>query len=129
MKFYCQSTDGKPNKDSPCKLNGPFHLAIDQQDRIWITNAIGDTVTRFPGKRSEQSRGVSHRRRQRQGHGDRQQWQRLDYQHGGLRIDSGNKLRLLALKLRGGPLSAIDRVVVKDLGVSSRLGKRLDVAP
>ena len=47
-KFYCQSTDGKPNKDSPCKLNGPFHLAIDQQDRIWITNAIGDTVTRFP---------------------------------------------------------------------------------
>ena len=28
-------------------LNGPFHLAIDQQDRIWITNAIGDTVTRF----------------------------------------------------------------------------------
>ena len=48
VKFYCQSTDGKPNKDSPCKLNGPFHLAIDQQDRIWITNAIGDTVTRFP---------------------------------------------------------------------------------
>jgi hypothetical protein len=47
-KFYCQSTDGKPNKDSACKLSGPFHLAIDQQDRIWITNAIGDTVTRFP---------------------------------------------------------------------------------
>jgi hypothetical protein len=47
-KFYCESTDGKPNKDSPCKLSGPFHLAIDQQDRIWITNAIGDTVTRFP---------------------------------------------------------------------------------
>ena len=48
VKFFCQSTDGKPNKDSPCKLNGPFHLAIDQQDRIWITNAISDTVTRFP---------------------------------------------------------------------------------
>jgi streptogramin lyase len=47
-KFFCESTDGKPNKDSPCKLSGPFHLAIDQQDRIWITNAIGDTVTRFP---------------------------------------------------------------------------------
>jgi streptogramin lyase len=44
-KFYCQSTDGKPNKDSPCKLNGPFHLAIDQQDRIWITNSIGDNIT------------------------------------------------------------------------------------
>lgn len=48
VKFFCQSTDGKPNKDSPCKLTGPFHLAIDQQDRIWITNAIGDHVTRFP---------------------------------------------------------------------------------
>ncbi len=47
-KFYCQSTEGKPNKDSACKLSGPFHLAIDQQDRIWITNTIGDTVTRFP---------------------------------------------------------------------------------
>ena len=48
VKFFCQSTDGKPNKDSRCKLSGPFHLAIDQQDRIWITNAIGDHVTRFP---------------------------------------------------------------------------------
>ena len=34
-KFFCKSTGGKPNKDSPCKLSGPFHLAIDQQDRIW----------------------------------------------------------------------------------------------
>jgi hypothetical protein len=25
--FYCQSTDGKPNKDSPCKLNGPIPLS------------------------------------------------------------------------------------------------------
>jgi hypothetical protein len=48
VKFFCRSTDGKPNKDSPCKLSSPFHLAIDQQDRIWITNAVGDTVTRFP---------------------------------------------------------------------------------
>jgi hypothetical protein len=47
-KFFCEAPDGKPNKDGPCKLSGPFHLAIDQQDRIWITNAIGDTVTRFP---------------------------------------------------------------------------------
>jgi hypothetical protein len=47
VKFFCRSTDGRPNKDSPCKLNGPFHLAIDQQDRIWITNAVGDTVTRL----------------------------------------------------------------------------------
>jgi streptogramin lyase len=26
----------------------PFHLAIDQQDRIWISNAAADFVTRFP---------------------------------------------------------------------------------
>jgi len=48
VKFFCQSTDGRPNSESPCKLNAPFHLAIDQQDRIWITNAVGDHVTRFP---------------------------------------------------------------------------------
>jgi hypothetical protein len=47
-KFFCGAPAGTPNKDGPCKLSGPFHLAIDQQDRIWITNAIGDTVTRFP---------------------------------------------------------------------------------
>lgn len=48
VKFFCQAPAGTPNKDGPCKLNGPFHLAIDQQDRIWITNAVGDTATRFP---------------------------------------------------------------------------------
>jgi len=33
----------------PCRsLRGPFHLGIDQQDRIWVTNAAGDFVTRFP---------------------------------------------------------------------------------
>jgi len=47
-RFFCRSNDVRPNKDSPCKLNGAFHLAIDQQDRIWITSAVGDTVTRFP---------------------------------------------------------------------------------
>jgi hypothetical protein len=26
----------------------PFHLVIDQQDRIWISNAAADFVTRFP---------------------------------------------------------------------------------
>jgi hypothetical protein len=33
----------------PCKsLKSPFHLGIDQQDRIWVTNAASDHVTRFP---------------------------------------------------------------------------------
>lgn len=33
----------------PCKsFLGPFHLAIDQQDRIWVTNGAGAHATRFP---------------------------------------------------------------------------------
>jgi hypothetical protein len=33
----------------PCKsFLAPFHLAIDQQDRIWVTNVFGAHVTRFP---------------------------------------------------------------------------------
>ena len=36
-------------KDSPCSaFAGPFHLGIDQQDRIWVTNAFGGWVSRFP---------------------------------------------------------------------------------
>ncbi len=36
-------------KDPPCKsFAGPFHLGIDQQDRIWVTSALADSVTRFP---------------------------------------------------------------------------------
>jgi hypothetical protein len=35
----------------PCKsLVGPFHLGIDQQDRIWVTNAFADHATRFPAR-------------------------------------------------------------------------------
>ena len=33
----------------PCKsFRAPFHLGIDQQDRIWVTNSGVDHVTRFP---------------------------------------------------------------------------------
>ena len=35
--------------EEPCKsFLGPFHLGIDQQDRIWVTNAFARHVTRFP---------------------------------------------------------------------------------
>jgi hypothetical protein len=47
VQFYCQNKTGDPLKN-PCKLVGPFALAIDQQDRIWVTNAIADHVVRFP---------------------------------------------------------------------------------
>ena len=30
------------------QVDGPFHLAVDQQDRIWVTNGGSNTVTRFP---------------------------------------------------------------------------------
>jgi hypothetical protein len=41
----------------PCKsFSGPFHLGIDQQDRIWVTNAFGSWVTRFPA--SDPSKAV-----------------------------------------------------------------------
>jgi streptogramin lyase len=40
--------DGRDSAE-PCKsLLGPFHLAIDQQDRIWVTNGFAAHVTRFP---------------------------------------------------------------------------------
>ncbi len=33
----------------PCKsFKAPFHLGIDQQDRIWVSNSGVDHVTRFP---------------------------------------------------------------------------------
>ena len=36
-------------KVEPCKsFIAPFHLGIDQHDRIWVTNAFGAHVTRFP---------------------------------------------------------------------------------
>jgi streptogramin lyase len=42
-----QNHTGNP-MENPGRLVGPFHLAIDQQDRIWVSNAAADWVTRFP---------------------------------------------------------------------------------
>jgi len=46
-KLLFQNKTGDPLKN-PGHLFAPFHLAIDQQDRIWVSNALGDWVTRFP---------------------------------------------------------------------------------
>jgi hypothetical protein len=47
-RLVCKSVNGK-SADKPCKFfKAPFHLAIDQQDRIWVSNLKGDTVVRFP---------------------------------------------------------------------------------
>jgi len=42
-----RTVDGKP-VDGTLQVKSPFHLAVDQQDRIWVTNAGSNTVTRFP---------------------------------------------------------------------------------
>jgi DNA-binding beta-propeller fold protein YncE len=46
-ELLCQNKTGNPMKN-PCKLVAPFGIAIDQRDNIWITNIIGEHVTRFP---------------------------------------------------------------------------------
>jgi hypothetical protein len=43
-RIVCEGRDTEPCKS----LLGPFHLGIDQQNRIWVTNALGGWVTRFP---------------------------------------------------------------------------------
>ena len=121
-KFYCQLTNGRPNKDSACKLNGPFALAIDQQDRIWITNAIGDTVTRFPA--SDPSKVEIFKTGGGSGKG-----MAIDSKGNawvtntaGAGLSLAIKLHLLELKLRGATLSAIDHVVVDFLESHPGLG-------
>ena len=47
-QFFCQNKTGDPLKN-PCKLLAPFAIAVDLQNRIWITNLGGDTVTRVDG--------------------------------------------------------------------------------
>jgi hypothetical protein len=42
-RLVCNGDDAEPCKS----FLGPFHLAIDQQDRIWVANAA-DFVIRFP---------------------------------------------------------------------------------
>jgi hypothetical protein len=40
----------------PCKsFGGPFHLAIDQQDQIWVSNLLAPWVTRFPASDPSQA--------------------------------------------------------------------------
>ena len=110
VKFYCQATDGKPNKDSPCKLNGPFHLAIDQQDRIWITNAIGDTVTRFPASDPSKVEVFPTGGSSGKGMAIDSKGNAWITNTAGSGLTLETKLRLLDLKLTDGPLSGIDRV-------------------
>ena len=42
-----RTVNGTP-VDGTLQVKAPFHLAVDQQDRIWVTNSGSNTVTRFP---------------------------------------------------------------------------------
>ncbi len=114
-KFYCQSTDGKPNKDGPCKLSGPFHLAIDQQDRIWITNALGDTVTRFPASDPSKVEVFPTGGSSGKGMAIDSKGNAWITNTAGSGLTLETKLRLLALKLTDRPLTALDRVALQDV--------------
>jgi hypothetical protein len=43
-KIVCEGDSAEPCKS----FMAPFHLGIDQQDRIWVSNSGVDHVTRFP---------------------------------------------------------------------------------
>jgi DNA-binding beta-propeller fold protein YncE len=42
-----RTVNGKP-VDGTLQVKAPFHLAVDQQDRIWVTNSGSNSMTRFP---------------------------------------------------------------------------------
>jgi hypothetical protein len=121
-KFFCEAADGRPNKDSPCKLSGPFHLAIDQQNRIWITNAIGDTVTRFsasdPGNKVEVFSTGGHSGKGMAIDSLGNAWITNTL---GTGLDAELKLKLLELKLTG-QMSQLHRVLFDYLEANPSLG-------
>lgn len=121
VKFFCRSTDGKPNKDSPCKLNGPFHLAIDQQDRIWITNALGETVTRFPASDPSKVEVFPTGGHSGKGMAIDSQGNAWITNTMGTGLDLAVKLKLVELKLTGG-LSQFHKVVFDYLNANPTLG-------
>jgi DNA-binding beta-propeller fold protein YncE len=95
-------------------------LAIDQKDRIWITNAIGDTVTRFPT--SDPSKIEVFKTGGASGKGmaiDSQGNAWITNTLGeGLNLET--KLKVLELKLTGN-MKEVDRVLV-DFGKTHKRG-------
>jgi hypothetical protein len=49
-RILCEGDSGQPCKS----FTAPFHLAIDQQDRIWVADS-SDHVTRFPASNPSQA--------------------------------------------------------------------------
>ena len=103
---------------APCSsFLGPFHLAIDQQDRIWVSNALAGHVARFPASNP----------------GDVQKFE-TGWSNSGMGIDSqgnvwvtnrlGNSVRgslvmahvLEAAKLTGNPDPILTKAMAKQTG-------------
>jgi DNA-binding beta-propeller fold protein YncE len=120
VAFLCQGEGGKPNKDSPCKLNAPFHLAIDQQDRIWITNVLSDTVTRFPASDPTKVEVLKSGGHSGKGIAIDSKGNAWIANTAGDGLDLRTKAKLLELKLTG-HMSEMDRVVV-EYAKTHRLG-------
>lgn len=53
-RIFGQVVDGKPLDDT-LQVKKPFGLAIDQQERIWVSNSGSNTVTRFPASDPSQA--------------------------------------------------------------------------
>lgn len=121
VEFFCRSTDGRPNRDSPCKLDGPFHLATDQQDRLWITNAIGDTVTRFPASDPSKVEVLPTGGHSGKGMAIDSRGNAWITNTLGTGLDVSMKLRLLDLKLTG-RMSQLHRVLFDYLNGNPALG-------
>jgi hypothetical protein len=66
-KLFCEGDSAEPCKS----FSSPFHLGIDQQDRIWVTNPASDHIVRFPA--SDPSKAETFK---------------VGYSPGGLAIDS-----------------------------------------
>ena len=49
-RIICEGDDAEPCKS----FRAPFHLAIDQRDRIWVSNSGVDHVTRFPASEPDE---------------------------------------------------------------------------
>ena len=80
VKFYCQSTDGKPNRTAP--VNSMVHSIWQSTSRIGSGSPTRLATPSRAFLRADSSEvEVFLRWRQRQGHGDRQQGQRLDDRH------------------------------------------------
>ena len=54
-RIVCEGEDAEPCKS----FRSPFHLGIDQQDRIWVTNAASRSRHALSCRRSEQGRDSS----------------------------------------------------------------------